>query len=253
MDVLLLSNSTNPGAGFLDHARDEISACADGRPVLFIPFALDDWDGYTARIRRALPDLDVRGAHESGYFDEAILDAFCVFVGGGNTFRLLDALYRLDVVEQLADRVRTGLCSYIGSSAGTNIAAPTIRTTNDMPILQLGSLTALGLVPFQINPHFTDDTQPGLMAETRTERLAQFHERNDVPVVALYEDSWIRIRGEERVIAGTKGAKVFQPGAEFALASGDTLDPWWRPGSYDSRVPVLTNRHHRRNAGPRSI
>jgi dipeptidase E len=253
MDVLLLSNSANPGAGFLDHAREEIIGCTAGRPLVFLPFALGDWDAYTNRVRRALPGVDVRGAHDVGHIDEVILDAGCVFAGGGNTFRLLEALLRLDVIEPLAERVRSGACSYIGSSAGTNIAAPTIRTTNDMPIVELQSLRALGLVPFQINPHFSDATATSLTVETRAERLAQFHERNDVPVVALYEGSWIRVRGEERVVGGTDGAKVFEPRTETSLVAGDTLDRWWCPGRFDSRVPVLANRHHRRNAGLQSI
>lgn len=122
-----------------------------------------------------------------------------------------------------------------------------------MPIVDLGSLRSLGLVPFQINPHFSDTNPEDLTVETRAERLAQFHERSDAPVVALYEGSWIRVRGAERVVGGPAGAKVFEPGVETSLAAGDILDRWWRAGRFDSRIPILTNRHHRRNVGVESI
>lgn len=241
MNVLLLSNSTNSGAEFLAHARDEIHQCVANCQIVFIPFALDSWDSYTDQVRNALPGFDVVGAHESGSIAETIVKANCVFAGGGNTFRLLEALTRLDVIDRLAARVRTGDCTYIGSSAGTNIAAPTIRTTNDMPIVDLPSLKSLGITPFQVNPHFTDAHPEGLMAETRADRLAQFHERSDVPVVALYEGSWIRIRGSERVIGGAAGAKVFERGKVSTLSPGESLDRWWFPGDYDCRVPPLTD------------
>ena len=238
VDLLLLSNSTNHGAGYLTHAREAIREVVRGRPIVFVPFALDNWDDYTAMVRAALPGLDVVGAHEDGAISTTIGEASCVFVGGGNTFRLLAALRRLRVVDRLAARVLAGACAYIGSSAGTNVAGPTIRTTNDMPIVDVGSLEALGLVPFQINPHYTDAVTPGLMAESRAERIAQFHERSDVPVVGLLEGSWVRVDGDARPVGGTCGAKVFERGAVTDLAPGDPLDRWWHPGTFDDREPL---------------
>jgi dipeptidase E len=253
MQLLLLSNSTNTGAGYLDHARDEITALAAGRQLVFVPFALDDWDGYTAQVRRALPGIDVIGAHERGLADETILDAGVVFVGGGNTFRLLSTLERFDLVEALADRIRRGGCAYIGSSAGTNIACPTIRTTNDMPIVPVSSFTALGLVPFQINPHFTDEQPAGLMAETRRERIAQFLEHSATPVLGLREGAWLRIQNDDRSLGGTGGAVVFTQDTTVELGPGDRVDRWWNTPLFDDRARVIINRHHHRNAGPRSV
>jgi dipeptidase E len=253
MELLLLSNSTNAAGGFLEHASAEIRDIACGRAIRFVPYALADWDGYTAQVRAALPDLEIVGAHEGPYSDELTLEADCVFVGGGNTFRLLDTMRRLDLLGPLTDRVRSGACRYIGSSAGTNLACPSIRTTNDMPIVDVGSLAALSLVPFQINAHFTDDLPAGLMAERRSDRIAQFHEINDVPVLALREGAWVRVSGGRRIVGGDNSALMFTRGAVHALEPGDSLEPWWRPGSFDDRHLALHNPHHRTNASPRSI
>ena len=233
MRMLLLSNSTNHGETFLAHARERIAEFARGEPVSFVPFALADWDGYTERVRNALGS-DVVGVHRDGQPARAIAEARCLLVGGGNTFRLLDALYRLGVLEVLRRRVRSGELAYAGASAGTNIAAPTIRTTNDMPIVDPPGLAALGLVPFQINPLYVD-ADPGstLMAETRAERLAQFLEVSDVAVVALYEGAWIEIDGDDRRIGGKNGALVFHRGGTERLGTSADLDRWWRPGSFD--------------------
>lgn len=237
MELLLLSNSKNPGAGFLDHARDVISAMTDR--LVFVPFAFDAWEAYTTSVRAALSDLEVVGAHEGGDPARAILDASCLFVGGGNTFRLLDALRRLDLVEAIGERVRSGACAYVGASAGTNVAGPTIRTTNDMPIVDVGSLDSLALVPFQINPHFTDELPAGLMTETRSERIRQFHERSATPVVALFEGAWVEVRDGDRTVGGTAGAKVFERDGVTDLAPGASLDRWWQDPIYDDRRPGL--------------
>jgi dipeptidase E len=254
MELLLLSNSTNAGAGFLEHARSEIRDIASGRAIRFIPYALADWDEYTAQAQAALPDLEIVGAHEGPHSDELTLEADCVFVGGGNTFRLLDTMRRLNLLDPLADRVRTGACRYIGSSAGTNLACPSIRTTNDMPIVDVaGSLAALNLVPFQINAHFTDELPAGLMAERRSDRIAQFHEMNDVAVLALREGAWVRVSGGQRIVGGDNSALMFTRAAVHDLEPGDSLEPWWRPGRFDDRRLALHNRHHRANAAPGSI
>jgi dipeptidase E len=227
MNLLLLSNSTNHGAGYLDHAIAEVkSVLGDGRRVAFVPFALADHQAYTAKVTarlekehievdRVTPDADGRG----------VIDRCqAVFVGGGNTFRLLDALQRSTLLHVVRERVIAGM-PYIGASAGTNIAAPTIRTTNDMPIVQPASFEALSLVPFQINPHYLDaDPASSHMGETRETRLREYLEENQVPVVGLREGAWIRVAGGTRTLCGATGARLFRRGAEpVELAPGSDL------------------------------
>jgi dipeptidase E len=143
----------------------------------------------------------------------AIGAAEAVFVGGGNTFRLLDRLQRTGALAAIAARAHAGM-PYVGSSAGTNVATPTIRTTNDMPIVQPASFVALGLVPFQINPHYLDaDPKSTHMGETREERLRQFHEENATPVLGLREGCWLDVRGDQMRLCGTTNARLFEKGA----------------------------------------
>jgi dipeptidase E len=227
MNLLLLSNSTNHGAGYLDHAIAEIkSVLGDGRRIAFVPFALADHQAYTAKVTarlekegievdRVTPDADGRG----------VIDRCqAIFVGGGNTFRLLDALQRSTLLHVVRERVIAGM-PYLGASAGTNIAAPTIRTTNDMPILQPASFEALSLVPFQINPHYLDaDPSSRHMGETREDRLREYLEENAVPVVGLREGAWIRVAGTVRTLGGATGARVFRRGSDpVELAPGSDL------------------------------
>jgi dipeptidase E len=235
VNLLLLSNSTNAGSSYLEHARSEIAALASGRQVVFVPFALDNWDEYTNAVRTGLPELDVLGAHERGVVGETILSAEVLFVGGGNTFRLLAALERLNLVHALGERVRQGLCAYVGSSAGTNIACPTIRTTNDMPIVEVQSLNALSLIPLQINPHFSDEQAQGLMVESRRERIAQFHEHSRTAVLGLREGSWLRVAGEDRILGGVGGGVLFTRGRSIELAVGESVNEWWQTPVFDDR------------------
>jgi dipeptidase E len=154
-----------------------------------------------------------------------VKEADAVFVGGGNTFRLLKALNDLSILEILRTRVLTGV-PYIGSSAGTNVACPTIRTSNDMPIVEPPSLAALGLVPFQVNPHYLDpDPTSRHMGETREERLLQFLEENDVPVVGLREPSMLRIEDGSATLLGNAPARVFRRDVTpFEVPPGTRLD-----------------------------
>jgi dipeptidase E len=170
MKLLLVSNSTNFGEGYLDHCIDEMISVLDGIDrLVFVPFALFDRDGYgrtaAARFEKVGVQVDVATADEAG--QQLIENAHAVFVGGGNTFRLLKVLRDSDLLGRLRARAR-GRLVYMGASAGSNIAAPTIRTTNDMPIVEPDSFDALGLVPFQINPHYIDpDPGSSHMGETR--------------------------------------------------------------------------------------
>ncbi|MGI8552793.1 MAG: dipeptidase PepE [Dehalococcoidia bacterium] len=209
-DILLLS-----GGGINLEPIDEF--LGDQRSVLFAPYALADQDRYTARIQEVLAPLNVSVVGLDRVPDpaEAIGQAAILFVGGGNSFRLLGAFQRLGLLEIVRRRVRSGALRYLGSSAGSNLACPTIRTTNDMPIVELPSLKALGLIPFQINPHYQDaDPNSTHQGETREQRLLQFLEENDVPVLGLREGAWLRRTGEQALLGGQTGARLFLRGAE---------------------------------------
>lgn len=213
--LLLISNSTMHGGAYLDHCATEIrNFLTDRKRVLFVPYALHDHDGYTERARRAfsLMGLELCSVHERNHAPQALDEADAVFVGGGNTFRLLAALYHYDLLAAIRDRALAGL-PYVGSSAGTNVATLSIRTTNDMPIVQPPSFTALQLVPFQINPHYLDP-DPGSrhMGETREERLRQFHEEHETPVLGLREGCMLRVEGERMELRGSTAARLFRRG-----------------------------------------
>lgn len=221
MELLLLSNSTNYGQMMYAHAARAFEAVAAGRSVTFVPFALADWDDYADRAIAAMHAFGVAAtsAHRSSSPDRAILEADVVMMGGGNTFRLLDSLHHLNVLDGLAQRVRSGATRYIGASAGTNVACPTIRTTNDMPICCPPSFDALGLVPFQINLHYVDpDPRSTHMGESRDTRIEEFLEENDCPVLAMYEGSWLRISDERATVTGP--ARLFQRTGCDSFADG---------------------------------
>jgi len=226
--LLLLSNSTNHGAGYLDHAIDAIvSFLGPVRRPVFVPFALRDQQAYAAKARDRLAavGIDVQAVTADAAGAAALEEAAAVFVGGGNTFRLLDRLQRSGLLEVLKRRAAAGM-PYLGASAGTNIAAPTIKTTNDMPIVQPASFSALGLVPFQINPHYIDaDPASRHMGETREERLREYLEENETPVLALREGAWLRVEGDRARLEGAKGARIFRRDAEpEEVAPGAALD-----------------------------
>ncbi|WP_016699600.1 dipeptidase PepE [Actinoalloteichus spitiensis] len=215
MDLLLLSNSTNHGRSFLEHAGDEVRDFLAGvGRLVFVPYALADHDGYTEKVRTALGDVvEVVGAHERQEPREALAGAQAVFVGGGNSFRLLTSLHTRGLLDPLREEVRSGRLRYMGASAGTNMACPSLRTTNDMPIVQPPSFETLGLVPFQINPHFLDASPDSThMGETREQRIAEFHEENDVPVLGLREGAWARVSGTTATLGGETGAVLMERG-----------------------------------------
>jgi dipeptidase E len=215
MQILLVSNSTIYGRGYLDHVADEIRTfLGAAKRVLFFPFALQDRDTYAAKVkaRLALIGFSVESAHNAANPEKVLAEADAIFVGGGNTFRLLKALQDLDFIEPIRRRVKDGM-PYIGSSAGSNVAGPTIKTTNDMPIVQPRSFDSLGLVPFQMNPHYLDpDPNSRHMGETREERIQQFLEENSTPVVGLREGAWLHIEDDSVVLKGLTGARIFRPG-----------------------------------------
>ena len=220
MRLLLISSSTVHGYGFLDHPEPAMRAfLGAGRRVAFVPFAAHDHDAYTAKVceRLARMELDVVPIDD-------LDNADAIFVGGGNTFRLLKTLYERDLLTLIHDRVRAGL-PYLGSSAGTVITAPTMRTTNDMPIVEPQSFDALGLVSFQINPHYLDpDPQSTHKGETREERIREFLEENDTPVVGLREGSILRIENDTTTLLGEKTARIFRRGIEPVEVAPGKID-----------------------------
>jgi len=228
MRLLLISNSTLYGSGYLDHAEAEIrSFLGDVNRVLFVPYALFNRDKYaeTAQARFQKMGYELTSIHAAADPIAAVDEAESIFIGGGNTFRLLKTLYEVGLIKAIRNRVTNGM-PYIGSSAGSNVAAPTIRTTNDMPIVQPPSFNALNLVSFQINPHYLDpDPNSKHMGETREERIVQFLEENDTPVVGLREGAMLRIEKGETVLLGSTGARIFRKGVEpVETTPGTRLD-----------------------------
>jgi dipeptidase E len=227
--LLLLSTSTVFGTGFLEHGFAELRDFLGPRKrVLFLPYAFADHDGYTAKARSTFESIGygLDAIHEAGSAGDAVTAAEAVFIGGGNTWRLLKALYDRNLLTLIRSRVLDGSLLYSGASAGSNVAAPTIMTTNDMPIVEPPSLRALGLVSFQINPHYLDP-DPGSrhMGETRETRLLEFHEENDAPVIGLREGSMLRVEGESVVLKGQAGARLFRRGQEpVEIAAGSSLE-----------------------------
>jgi dipeptidase E len=225
--IMLISNSTVHGRGYLDHAEEEIRRfLGRAQTVLFFPFALHDRDGYAAKAsdRFATMGYRVESAHATPRPDEAIEKADAIFIGGGNTFRLLKALQDLELIEPIRRKVREG-GPYLGSSAGSNVAGPTIKTTKDMPIVQPRTFDALGLVPFQISPHFQDpDPTSKHMGETQEERILQFLEENETPVVGMREGAWVVVENGTTKLGGKNGARIFRRGQPPVEAeSGDDI------------------------------
>lgn len=235
MNLLLLSNSSSD-AGYLTHAlplaRELAAGLPAGAPALFLPYAgvTRSWDDYETLVAQALAPagIEVRSLHRSADPLADIARAGLFIVGGGNTFNLLRHVRLGGMLEPIARRVRGGEAAYMGWSAGANLACPSIRTTNDMPIADPQGFDALGLVGFQINPHYTDAHPPGHRGETRAQRLAEFCALHpDMPVVGLPEGSGLRVAGARIALTGPHTASLFlgdapvralQPGALEGLA-----------------------------------
>ena len=224
--LLLISSSFVPrGAGYLEYcAADVLNFYRTVTRILFIPYGLKDCDSYAAKIAAHFDGsgLLVESLHAAPDPRAAIENAEALFVGGGNSFRLLDALYGLGVLHAFRNRVHAG-APYLGVSAGANLACPTIKTTNDMPIVFPASLDALGLVPFQINPHFVDAEPDSPLA--REERIREFHDENSTPVLGLREGAWLEVAGNSVTLRGATGSRLFQRNAEpIDYAPNESLD-----------------------------
>jgi dipeptidase E len=229
--VLLISNSTLYGSGYLDHAAAEIcNFLGQVKRVLFVPYALYDRDTYTEQARTRFQKLgyDLTSVHHAADAIRAVDETEAIFIGGGNTFRLLKALYDAELLEPIRRRAAGGM-PYVGSSAGSNVAGPTIKTTKDMPIVQPPSFDALKLVPFQISPHFLDpDPNTRHMGETQEERILQFLEENDTPVAGLREGAIVRVEDGCTTLKGSTGARIFRKGLQpIEKKPGDKLDEYF--------------------------
>ncbi|HEX8707207.1 MAG TPA: dipeptidase PepE [Pyrinomonadaceae bacterium] len=228
--LLLLSNSTSPDGRFLEPYADEFKGFLGTgvRRVLFVPFAgvIRSFEDYTALVRARFEAMgyELESVHETADPNRAVESAEAIAVGGGNTFQLLRGLYESGLIESIRARVEKGL-PYVGWSAGSNVACPTIKTTNDMPIVEPPGLKALGLIPFQINPHYTDEHPSGHQGETRAQRIQEFLKVNPgTYVVGLREGSGLRVEGSALTLLGDKPARVFLEGAQATEHEpGDSL------------------------------
>jgi len=226
-ELLLISNSTNPGGGYLDHCADAVRGhFAECRQVAFVPYALADHDAYAHQAEQRFEKLDlslvsVHWAEDPGL---TLSQSDGVFVGGGNTFRLLAHLRSKGLLGQIRSCVNGGM-QYAGASAGSNLACPTIKTTNDMPIVDPGGFEALGLFPYQINPHYVDrDPDVAHGGETRQQRIAEYHEENPTPVIGLYEGALLYHKKGQTSLAGN-GAVVFLRGkTAIRLVPGEIVE-----------------------------
>jgi dipeptidase E len=225
--LLLISNSTLHGSGYLDHAEAEIKDVVGERVrVVFIPYALHDRRAYSeqAQDRFRKMGLEFRSVHDISNPARAIEQAEIIFVGGGNTFRLLSELQQNQLIEPIRRAVRAGTL-YLGSSAGSIVACPSLKTTKDMPVMQPFSFEALALVPFQISPHYLDpDPTSTHMGETQEQRILQFLEENEEPVVGLREGSMLRVEGDDVTLRGQHSARIFRNGTPpIEAACGSNL------------------------------
>ena len=229
--LLLISNSIQYGQGYLDHVEDDIRAfLGPRRRVAFVPYAAFDLDEYENRAQErfdrmgyALESVHRHRGREADFLSN--VDA--VFIGGGNTFRLLTRLYAFGLLEPIRALVEQGL-PYIGSSAGSIVAGPSIKTTKDMPVVEPPSFNALNLIPFHISPHYLDpDPNSRHMGETQEERILQFLEENEGQVVGLRESSRLLVSGHQATLIGSAPARLFQREARpWESSPGPVL---WHP------------------------
>lgn len=229
--LIAASTSTIHGGEFLEYLIPHLEKHFESiTKLLFIPYARPggiSHDTYTGVVSKALDRLPftVHGIHQ---FDDpiaAISDAQAIYIGGGNTFVLIDQLITKRLIDPIKAKVEAGM-PYLGTSAGSNIIGPSVKTTNDMPIVHPESLDALGLVPFNINPHYLDpDLNSKHKGETRETRIKEFHAYNDTIVIGLREGSWIEVYGSECVLKGSLTARVFKKNADpFEISEGTFLN-----------------------------
>jgi len=215
-NIIIASTSTIHGGSYLDYLLEPLSSFySETSEILFIPFARPGGithDEYTKIAATPFQKIGKKliGLHSFENKQEAIKNAKAIFTGGGNTFVLVSTLYKHKLMQTLRETILSGT-PYLGTSAGSNICGLTMQTTNDMPIVYPPSFKTLGLVPFNINPHYLDpDLNSKHMGETRETRIQEFHAFNTTPVVGLREGSWLHVKGENIELNGTLNARVFE-------------------------------------------
>jgi dipeptidase E len=230
MNLLLISNSTNAGEAYLKYPIQEIAKSLEGiDEVVFVPYAAVtfSYDEYEAKVQDRLNEIGVkvRSIHHAINKRNFIRHAKAIMIGGGNTFALLKKMQEEDLLDMIFHRVKAGV-PYIGWSAGSNVTCPTICTTNDMPIVQPESFRAIGLVSFQINPHYLDANPEGHAGETREQRIKEYLEANRSRyVVGLREGCMLRINDEGIQLIGSRSMRVFKKGQEtFEVQPGENID-----------------------------
>lgn len=229
--ILIASTSTIHGSGYLEYILDELELFfKNTSEILFIPYARPSGvshDEYTKKANEAFTKIGktTKGIHEFENPSEAIRQAKGIFTGGGNTFVLVNQLYKNKLMEPLKNAIKQGT-PYLGTSAGSNICGLTINTTNDMPIVYPPSFKTLGLVPFNINPHYLDaDTNSTHRGETRETRIKEFHQFNTQPVVGLREGSWLNVKDNSIILKGTLQARIFEYNKDpYEIEAGTELN-----------------------------
>ncbi|WP_412984175.1 dipeptidase PepE [Pontimicrobium sp. IMCC45349] len=228
--LIIASTSTVHGSGFLEYISNDLKThFKDVSKILFIPYARPggiSHNEYTLKAKTAFNkiDIDVNGIHEYDNPTEAVKNAEGIFVGGGNTFVLVDQLYKNNVISALQESINNGT-PYLGTSAGSNICGLTLCTTNDMPIVYPPSFKTLAFVPFNINPHYLDPNPNSThMGETRETRIQEFHKFNTQPVVGLREGSYLHVIGNEIILKGNLHARIFEQNkVPYEISSNTSL------------------------------
>ncbi|QDP01316.1 dipeptidase PepE [Thalassotalea sp. PS06] len=228
-NLLLLSSSRVGNSKYLEHAQQWIAEhLGNIKELLFIPYAgvSISYDEYTSMVQTALSSIGVKvtGIHESDDPVNAVNNAKAIAIGGGNTFHLLHQLYENNLLAIVRDKTEQGM-PYIGWSAGSNVAGISIRTTNDMPIIEPPSFEALGLLPFQINPHYTNYLPPGHNGETREQRLQEFMVVDpQTSVLAIVEGTALKLTGTQLKLIGSEDGWHFKGGDKSAIVAGQEID-----------------------------
>jgi dipeptidase E len=218
MRLLLISNSTNPGEPYLDYPKNYIRDFLGKKPVkaLFLPYAAVtfSYEEYEKKVAERFREIghEIISVHHFNDIATAVKKAEAIVVGGGNTWKLLKAIRDNDLIDIVRQKVIAGT-PYIGWSAGSNVVCPTIRTTNDMPVVEPDSFESFNLIPFQINPHYIDSNPSGHAGETREQRIMEFIEINpDIYVAGLREGTMLILEGGKISLSGPRSVRIFKKG-----------------------------------------
>lgn len=214
--IIIASTSTLHGGSYLDYLLPALQLhFKNCTTILFIPYARPggiSHEEYTKKAAEVFASINIKlqGIHEFESPEKAIQNAEGFFTGGGNTFLLVSQLYKNNIMQLLAEKVKSGT-PYLGTSAGSNICGLSMQTTNDMPIIYPPSFQTLGLIPFNLNPHYLDpDANSQHMGETRETRIKEFHAFNAIPVLGLREGSWLEVKGDKITLKGSLKARLFK-------------------------------------------